>query len=85
MIENTTALTRAIVEALVLLEDSSVDEIDPDLAIRGMENITAHLVELSEPDQRALREELAGIASSSSSDSYAAFVSTLADSIGLAE
>jgi hypothetical protein len=77
-------LVLAVVEALLLLEASSDEEIDPDVAVRGMENIAACLVSLGGDDQRALRAELAAIASASTDAVYARFASDVADMVGLA-
>ena len=77
-------LVLAVVEALLLLEASSDNEINPDVAVRGMENIAACLVSLGDDDQRALRAELAAIASSSIDPDYTRFASEVADMVGLA-
>ena len=76
-------LALAVVEAFVVLELSNDDEIDPDVAVRGMENIAAHLVSLGDGDQRALRAEFAAIASASTDPAHAQFASEVADMVGL--
>ena len=77
-------LVLAVVDAFLLLEGSSNDEIDPDVAVRGMENVAANLLTFSEDDQRALREQLAAIGASCEDSYFGQFVSGLADMVGLA-
>jgi hypothetical protein len=78
------ALVLALVDALLVLETSNDNEIDPHAAVRGMENIAANLVNLGDDDQRALRAELAAVATASSDPVYAQFASEVADMVGLA-
>lgn len=82
--KNFSPLVSAIVDAFLLLEHSGEDEIDPDTAVRGMENITSSLLKLDLDDQLSLRSELLKIADSSSDSSYREFVRSLPEMIGLA-
>ncbi|MEU4770402.1 hypothetical protein AB0H12_45125 [Actinosynnema sp. NPDC023794] len=57
-----TPLVRAIVEALMFLEHSGEDEIDPDAAVRGIEVIGHELDALSAADRAEFRLVLERIA-----------------------
>lgn len=78
-------LVKTIVAALMLLEDSGDDEINPDTAVRGMENIAHELLALTD-DERAefiyLVEELA---SAETDERYAAFTRRVPQMIGMVE
>lgn len=76
-------LIRALVDAFLLLESAGPDEVNPDTAVRGMENIASNLLALEEADQLALRTELEEIASGSRDQVYGDFVAALPDMIGL--
>lgn len=52
---DSTPLVRAIVEALMFLEHATDDEIDPDVAVRGMEVISHELDALSKVDRAEFR------------------------------
>lgn len=82
MIENR-PLISALIEAFLLLESAGPDEVNPDTAVRGMENMAASLLALSEEEQLALREELKQIAQGSEDQFYKNFVASLPDMIGL--
>ena len=45
----TFAILRALVDALLVLESSGPDEIHPDTAVRGMENVASSLLALEDP------------------------------------
>lgn len=77
-------LIHALIDALLLLECSGPDEVNPDTAVRGMENIASSLLALEEPDQRMLRQHLVEIADSAQDEAYAKFVRSLPDMLGLA-
>ena len=85
MIRNNRPLVQGIITAFLFLECSGDNEVDPDSAVRCMENMAADLLQLEESDQLALREELEMIASSEEErSSYRDFVRQLPDWIGLA-
>jgi hypothetical protein len=77
-------LCLAIIDALLLLERSSPEEIEPDIAVRGMENISSSLLLLDEDDQRSLRLDFQRIADEAEDDSYAAFARSVPGMVGLA-
>ena len=84
MVVNQTPLVTAIVEAILLLEQSPDSSLDPDLAVRGLENMTSILHELNDADQVALRQVLVDISQSTEDAVYASFVASVRDMIGLA-
>jgi hypothetical protein len=77
-------LIHALIDAFLLLESSGPSEVNPDTAVRGMENMASSLLALEQPDQLALRENLRQIAERAQEQSYKDFVLGLADMIGLA-
>ena len=84
MIEENGPLIRALIDAFLLLESSGPDEVDPDTAVRGMENMSSSLLAMQEADQIALRMELEKIAEGAEDQAYKSFVFGLSDMIGLA-
>ena len=76
-------LIRALIDALLLLEFSGPDEINPDTAVRGMENIASSLLTLEESDQLILRADLERIADKAEDQAYKTFVRSLPDLLGL--
>ena len=84
MIKNHRPLINAIITAFLFLESSGDNEVNPDSAVRCMENISASLLALDESDQIALRSEFLNIASESKDDVHSKFVRELSDMIGLA-
>jgi hypothetical protein len=76
---------RALIDAVLLLESAGPDEINPDTAVRGMENIASSLLALEKSDQQALRGHLLHIAESAQDQTYASFVRSLPEMLGLAE
>ncbi len=59
---NVEPIVLAMVSAMMLLDDTSAEEIDPDVAVRGQENMGYYLNLLSEGDRTAFREVLERIA-----------------------
>jgi hypothetical protein len=82
---NHAPLVQALADALLLLEFAGPEEIDPDTAVRGMENIAASLLLLSQEDQISLRKEFVRLADASSDAPYKKFLLSVPDSLGLAE
>ena len=85
MIQNELLLIHGIIEALMFLESSGPDEVNPDSAVRCMENISSHLFALPRSDQVALRSELGKISNEAQDTAYRDFVRALLEMIGLAE
>jgi len=84
MIQDHLPLIRGLIEAFLFLENSGPDEVNPDSAVRCMENISADLLALSLADQIELRLHLNKIADESEHTPYKNFVRALPDMIGLA-
>jgi hypothetical protein len=51
-------LTRAVLAAIMLLEDSSAEEIDRDVAANGLENIAAELNIMDDQERQRFRAVL---------------------------
>lgn len=84
MIQNHLPLVHGIIDAFLFLESSGPNEVNPDSAVRCMENISSSLLALERADQLALRENLEKIADGSQDPAYRNFVRALPDMIGLA-
>lgn len=82
--EDYVPLIQGLVDAYLFLESSGSDEVDPDSAVRCMENISSSLLQLRQSDQLALRSHLATIADEATDSAYREFVRALPDMIGLA-
>lgn len=82
--KNSLPLVQALIDALLLLEFAGPDEINPDIAVRGMENISSSLLPLDPDDQRILRESFFRIAEESKDQAYSQFVRSLPDLLGIA-
>ena len=81
---NELPLINALIEAFLLLEHAGPEEVNPDTAVRCMENMTSSLLTLEDSDQIALRGKLKQIAEAESDKAYRDFVNALPDMIGLA-
>lgn len=84
MIEDYLPLVQGIIVAFLFLESSGPDEVNPDSAVRCMENIASSLLGLGQSDQLALRVHLTSIADEAEDPRYRDFVQALPDMIGLA-
>jgi hypothetical protein len=78
---NIRPLLEAIVAALLLLEDTSDEDLDPDVAVRGMEEIAHSLNQLSVEDRSTVRRMFEKIAISQGPP-YADFIRAIPGSIG---
>lgn len=65
-----------------VLEGSSPEDIDPDVAIRGLENMASSLQKLSDDDQRRLRSAFNAIAAKED-EPYRRFIQGIPDLMGL--
>lgn len=84
MIQNYLPLIEGIINAFLFLERSGPGEVDPDSAVRCMEDISSSLLALEQPDQIALRSHFLKIADDAQDPAYSDFVRALPDMIGLA-
>jgi hypothetical protein len=83
MIQDYLPLIRGLINAFLFLESSGPDVVNPDSAVRCMEDIASSLLALDKSDQLALRAELEKIADEKRDRTYRTFVRSLADNIGL--
>jgi hypothetical protein len=84
MIQNHLPLVHAIIDALLFLESAGPNEVDPDSAVRCMENIASSLLALDKRDQLVLRSHFEKISEESQDPDHARIVRELPDDIGLA-
>lgn len=84
MIQNCLPLIHAIIDALLFLESAGPSEVEPDSAVRCMENIASSLLALDKSDQIALRSHFERIANANQDANYAKLVREMPDNIGLA-
>lgn len=84
MIKDDLPLIHALIAAFLLFESCGPDEVNPDTAVRGMENMASSLLALEQSDQLALRAKLEQIAEDARDQAYRGFVYALPDMIGLA-
>ncbi|MEU1616581.1 hypothetical protein ABZ479_04665 [Streptomyces sp. NPDC005722] len=73
-------LARAVLSAIMLLDHSSPDEIDRDVASQGLENIAAELDAMDEAERQEFRRVLGRIAEAEPDD--AAYVDELPRLLG---
>lgn len=78
------ALLKAVIEAFLVLEHSSNDEVDPHVAVRAMENMSADLLALSLPDRTRLTQLLRREAEESP-EPWATFIEGLPTIMGLTD
>jgi hypothetical protein len=77
------AVLRALVDCLDFIENSPDDVIDPDAAVRALENVSYELQALPADAQVALSRRILALADDAS-DRRASFVRSLPEAIGLA-
>lgn len=78
-------LVHAIIDALLFFESAGSDEVNPDSAVRCMENMTSSIQSLQIADQQSLRKDMAKIAQSSDDSAFKSFVESVPEMLGLAE
>jgi hypothetical protein len=83
--KNYIPLCSALVDALLVFESSAPNEVDPDVAVRAMENMSSSLLKLDVDDQRELRRAFGRIADEATDRSYKTFVHSVPAMLGLAE
>lgn len=76
-------LVESIVGTLVLLEYSSTDEVDPDVAIRGLEDIVSCLLELTQDEQREFLAMCVDVAGGYQGTARSGIPQIVAESLGL--
>jgi hypothetical protein len=82
---NAEPLIRAIVAAMMLLEESEPDEVDPDTAVRGLESMGYELLKLTQAERLEFMQLLDRVASVESDPHSAEFIRRVPFSIGMTE
>jgi hypothetical protein len=78
-------LVRAIVAAMMLLEECGPDEVDPDTAVRGLENMGYELLKFSGVERSEFIELLEQMASSEADAHTAEFIRNIPFAVGMVE
>jgi hypothetical protein len=78
-------LLKAIVAAMVFLEASTPDEVDPDSAVRCMENMSHELLQLAGADRREFIKLVERVAEHEADERYAQFIREMPRMIGMVE
>jgi hypothetical protein len=81
---NPEPLVRAIVAAMMLMEECGPDEIDPDTAVRGLENMGHEILQLSGPDRAEFLELIEHMARTGDAHT-ATFLRAIPVSVGMVE
>lgn len=79
---NPEPLARAVIAAMLLLEHCGPEEVDPDTAVKGLENMTHELLRLTAADRSEFVSLLEGIADSTTDDAEARFILSIPFAIG---
>jgi len=80
---NPEPLVRAIIGAMMLMEHSGPEEIDPDTAVRGLDNMGHELLRLPESDRSAFLALLERLAASAADEPTARFIRSVPFSLGM--
>jgi hypothetical protein len=80
---NVEPLVRAVIVAMMLLENSSDTDISPDVAVGGMESVVGELLMIEERDRPELLHMLANIGEAEGESDVGMFVRFLPFVIGL--
>ncbi|WP_162952041.1 hypothetical protein [Streptomyces griseorubiginosus] len=82
---NEEPLIKAVVAAMLLLEQCGPDEVDPDTAVRGLENIGYELLKFTEVERVEFMNLIERVASSESDPHVAEFTRNVPFAIGMVE
>ncbi len=82
---NVEPLVNAVVAAMMVLEESEPEQVDPDTAVRGLENIGYELLKLSGDDRLEFMQLLERMARAVDDDRTARFMRALPFSVGMVE
>lgn len=82
---NAEPLVRAILAATLLLEDCRPEEVNPDTAVRGLENIAYELLMLTGADRSEFLDLLRRMESTTDDPREAQWLRSLPFSIGMVE
>jgi hypothetical protein len=76
-------LVKALIAAFMLLENSRDDEVDPGVAVRGMENMTFELQQWDEVDRAEFVDILMRIAEAEENAPAANFIRSMPEMLGM--
>jgi hypothetical protein len=82
---NVEPLVKAIVSAMMLMEDCGPDEINPDTAQRGLENMAYELMQLTGGDQEEFIFLLRRMSAEAEDERTRRFLESVPFSIGMTE
>ncbi|WP_460068206.1 hypothetical protein [Streptomyces sp. YKOK-I1] len=82
---NPEPLVRAMLVAMMLLEECGPDEVDPDTAVRGLEHMGYELLQYTDSEREEFRELLERMASSEGDAHMAEFIRGVPFAVGLTE
>jgi hypothetical protein len=80
---NPEPLIKAIISAMLLMEQRGSEEIDPDTAVRGLENIAYELLKLTGTDRAEFLTALERVAESTPDKLEAGYVRSIPFRIGM--
>jgi hypothetical protein len=80
---NTEPLVGAIITAMMLLEESEPEQVDPDTAVRGLEHMGAELMRLTGDDRTEFLTLLERLADEAGDEHTARFIRAIPFSIGM--
>jgi hypothetical protein len=78
-------LFKAIVAAMVFLDTSDDDEVDPHLAVRCLEDMSYELLKLAEADRKEFLELVESVAKHEADGRHAQFIREIPRMIGMVE
>jgi hypothetical protein len=76
-------LVKAIIGAILLMEQSSPEEIDPDTAVQGIENMGHELLKLTRGDRSDFLAVLERIADSTADEPMKRFIRSIPFKLGM--
>jgi len=82
---NPEPLVNAVIAAMMLLEECGPDEIDPDTAVRGLENMGHELLKLTGDDRTEFLALLERMAEAADDPRTERFIRSIPFSIGMSE
>ncbi|MEU8607341.1 hypothetical protein AB0C29_05000 [Actinoplanes sp. NPDC048791] len=82
---NCEPLVNAIAAAMMFLEESGDDEVDPDSAVRALENMSHALLQYAGPDREDFLELIERVADGTADEHDARFIRDIPRMIGMVE
>lgn len=82
---NSDPLIKALIAAMMMLEESGTDEVNPDTAVQALENMGYELMKLTGDDRDEFLRSIHRLASTASDPHDAEFIRKLPFAIGMSE